>query len=116
MWTVNTHITTATIALLFEQLFTSSDEVKLFESGEIQILVQRLLQSLRSTSVKSQISRKGARIIECLLELGETISIGDRGDFDLEQIISYVKLDVLQHIHMPSQMSVHGVMFDDINW
>lgn len=115
MWTVSTHITTATIALLFEQLF-ASDEVNLFQSEDIQTLAWELLQSLRDTSMKSEISKKGTRIIECLLELRETISLGSRGDFDLEQIISYVKLDVLQHINIPSQTGLNGVVFDDIDW
>lgn len=115
MWTVNTHIITATIALIFEQLFTSADELALFESDEIQTLVQKLLQSLQDTCEKSQISRRGVRIIECLLELRDTISLGSRGEFDLEQIISCVKIDVLQHIHVPSQTGVEEAAFGDID-
>lgn len=111
MWTVNTHIITAVIALLFEQLFASSAEVSLLESNEVYILIQRLLQSLRDTSATSQISRKGALIIECLLELRETISSGNHGNFDLKQIISYVKLDVLQHMQISSQASFYGAVF-----
>lgn len=116
MWTVNTHIIMAIVALLFEQIFAPSSGFSLFEIDEIQNLVQRLLQLLRDTSTTSQISRKGVRIIECLLELRETMSSGNCGDFDLEQIISYVKLDVLQHMQIPFQTGVHGTVFGAVNW
>ncbi|KAE8151317.1 hypothetical protein BDV25DRAFT_152784 [Aspergillus avenaceus] len=92
MWTVNTHIVTATVALLFEDIFSEMDESKMFDSEDIRSLAQRSVQALQAQSTKSHIARKGVRIIESLLGTSLAMATGQSREFDLEQIISYVKM------------------------
>ncbi|KAL4889433.1 putative C6 transcription factor [Aspergillus ambiguus] len=91
MWTVNTHVLTATIWLLFELIFTKDGDPSLFDGREIRDLASRSSSFLQSNKGQSRIAKRGVSLINSLLETYESIERGDRKQFDLKHIMSRVE-------------------------
>jgi hypothetical protein len=92
MWTVNTHVLTATIWLLFELIF-SKDQGPLFDSREIKNLALKSARFLQINQSRSRIAKRGQSLINTLLETYDNIENGHRAHFDLKNIMSRVERD-----------------------
>lgn len=94
MWTVNVHSIAAAIVLMFEELFgTSPENHRLFDSGQVRQLARGLSEGLQQIRDRCDIARRGVKIIDFLLALDTEMKCGRAGEFNLSQIISYVRGD-----------------------
>ncbi|KAE8377608.1 hypothetical protein BDV26DRAFT_304886 [Aspergillus bertholletiae] len=115
MWTVNTHTVTITVALLFDELFSPSDDTKMFDSADIETLARHCSSSLQEMCTRSEIAKKGVKILDFLLELNDAVKRGVCEEFNLEQIIAHVKGDLPRQD--ASQTDPHSLdLFDDMEW
>lgn len=92
MWTVNTHVLTAAIWLLFELIF-SKDQGPLFDCREIKDLALKSAKFLQLNSSRSRIAKRGQSLINTLLETYDSIENEHREHFDLKHIMSRVERD-----------------------
>lgn len=90
MWTVNVQTVTETVLLLFEDLFTINDELRMIDSTEIQQLAHDCSSWFKEISDKSDIAKRGAKIIDFLVGLTSGVKTGRIERFDLDQIIAIV--------------------------
>jgi hypothetical protein len=90
MWTVNTHVLTAAIWLLFELIF-SNDQGPLFDDREIKDLALKSARFLQLNQARSRIAKRGHSLINTLLETYHNIEKGHREHFDLKHIMSRVE-------------------------
>ena len=91
MWTVNTQVVTAAIGIMFEILFVSDENESISNRTEMRDLVQNCANFLRRMQGRSTIANKGARLIDFLLNLDLDRTNGLRKQFEIGDIISYVK-------------------------
>lgn len=91
LWTVNTQVLTAAVWLLFELIFSEENQ-PLFDRQEIRALASRSLTFLQTNEHKSSIAKRGAGLIESLLETEVITKCGDKKHFSLQEIISRVEL------------------------
>lgn len=92
MWTVNTHVLTAAIWLIFELIF-SKDQGPLFDGREIKDLALKCASFLQLNQARSRIAKRGQSLINTLLETCDNIEKGHREHFDLKLIMSRVECD-----------------------
>jgi hypothetical protein len=92
MWTINTHVLTAAIWLLFELIF-SKDQGPLLDGREIRDLALKSARFLQLNQSRSRIARRGLSLINTLLETHHNIENGHREHFDLKHIMSRVERD-----------------------
>jgi hypothetical protein len=91
MWTVNTQVVTAAIGIMFEILFVSDENESISNRTEMRELVQNCVNFLRKMQGRSTIAAKGVRLIDFLLNLDLDRTNGLRKQFEIGDIISYVK-------------------------
>lgn len=94
LWTVNTHIVTASVWIMFEQLFNGNDPNRMFERDEMLDIVRHSCAFLGEVQDRSQIARRGVRLIEFLLELEEASTKGHHQPIDISDIIAHVQRDI----------------------
>lgn len=92
MWTVNTQVLTAVIWLIFEMIFSKSEE-PLFHHTEIRDLVSKSSRFLQLNEGRSRVAKRGLSLINTLLEIHQSVEQGDITNFDLKNIMSQVELD-----------------------
>lgn len=114
LWTANTHIVTAAVWIMFEQLFNGQDPNSMFERREMLDIVRRSAAFLREVQDRSQIAKRGARLIGFLLEMEEAIVNGHRKQLDVSDIVSYVQRDIDASCAQP--VSPISGMPSDTNW
>ncbi|CAI7589308.1 unnamed protein product [Penicillium pancosmium] len=93
LWTVNAQVLTAAVWLLFELIFSKDENEQIFETHEIRDLALQSLQFLQVNQSKSTIAKRGAGLIESLLDTEQAIKSGTRKQFSLKEIISRVEVD-----------------------
>ncbi|KAL6240230.1 hypothetical protein RBB50_012877 [Rhinocladiella similis] len=91
LWTVNTHLVTAAVWIMFEQLFNGQDGNSLYDRGEMLDLVRKSCLLLQETQDRSQIARRGVRLIGFFLDMEQDIANGQRKRIDISNIIAYVQ-------------------------
>ena len=93
MWTVSTHLVTAVVWVMFEQLFGHPEEVALFDRSEILDIVGRTKDLLQELQDRSQIAKRGVRLIGFFLEVERAMASGHSRRLDISDIIEYVQRD-----------------------
>jgi len=99
MWTINTHILTTAVWLLFELIFSRDAGASSMADGqetEIRDLAAKASIFLQQNqSVGSRIAKRGVSLINALLE----IERGDERQFNLNDIIAHVAGSDHHHHH-----------------
>lgn len=107
---------TETVLLLFEDLFTVNDELRMIDSTEIQQLAHDCSSWFREISDKSDISKRGAKIIDFLVGLTSGVKTGRIERFDLDQIIATVQGDNTDLT--PAEVGTDQTLIaaEEVNW
>ncbi|KAL2823905.1 putative C6 transcription factor [Aspergillus cavernicola] len=91
MWTLNTHVLTAAVWLIFELIFTRDNNQQLFDDREIRDLAIKSSRFLEHNQSRSRIAKRGVSLINTLLEMDRSIERGDEKQFSLKDIIFHVE-------------------------
>ncbi|GAQ45009.1 hypothetical protein CBS147343_9500 [Aspergillus niger] len=89
MWTINTHVLTTAVWLLFELIFSRDTGAPNMVDGqetEIRDLAAKASIFLQENQSRSRIAKRGVSLINALLE----IEMGDERQFNLNDIIAHV--------------------------
>ncbi|KAL2816736.1 putative C6 transcription factor [Aspergillus granulosus] len=95
IWTVNTHILTTAVWLLFELIFSRDAGITtLIDSGqerEIRDLARKASTFLHENQLQSRIAKRGVSLIDTLLDMDRAMETGDVRQFNLKDIIAHVE-------------------------
>ncbi|GAM34098.1 C6 transcription factor [Talaromyces pinophilus] len=116
MWTVNVQTVTETVLLLFEDLFTANDELRLIDSTEIQQLAHDCSSWFKEISDKSDIAKRGAKIIDFLVGLTSGVKTGRIERIDLDQIIAIVQSEDTDLTPAEVGTDQTPIPTEDTNW
>ncbi|KAL2832317.1 putative C6 transcription factor [Aspergillus pseudoustus] len=93
MWTINTHVLTTAVWLLFELIFSHGTGAPNMVDGqetEIRDLAAKASIFLQENQSRSRIAKRGVSLINALLEIDRGIQMGDERQFNLNDIIAHV--------------------------
>ncbi|KAL4881910.1 hypothetical protein BJY04DRAFT_217976 [Aspergillus karnatakaensis] len=93
MWTINTHVLTTAVWLLFELIFSRDTGATCIIDGqepEIRDLATKASVFLKENQTRSRIAERGVSLINALLEIDRAVEMGDERGFDLNDIIAHV--------------------------
>lgn len=91
MWTVSTHLVTAVVWVMFEQLFSYPEEVALFDRSEMLDIVVRTKDLLQEIQDRCLIAKRGVRLIGFFLDVERAMASGHTRRLDVSDIIEYVQ-------------------------
>ena len=91
MWTVGTHLVTAVVWVMSEQLFSYPEEVALFDRSEMLDIVVRTKDLLQEIQDRCLIAKRGIRLIGFFLDVERAMASGHTRRLDVSHIIEYVQ-------------------------
>lgn len=91
MWTVSTHLVTAVVWVMFEQLSSYPEEVALFDRSEMLDIVVRTKDLLHEIQDRCRVAKRGVRLIGFFLDDERTTASGRTRRLDVSDILEYVQ-------------------------